>query len=196
MDCDQVFMVLTRGPFPTGEIWDEEVESPPRNMRRLLATGRGAAAGARSVSRSDSTIGKPRAARLLGRRAAGGDGRFGNEPVGRSDRAEFPSAAARSTLSDVPQVSDRRLFGRRIAGGGAGFDARGHCDRAGDSVVGVVTRDRRCLCCGRSLTPLTFGPLHGPSCRTFFFAPKTCSVCKRDVKFSVGLYRGQPCLAK
>jgi hypothetical protein len=27
MDCDQVFMVLTRGPFPTGEIWDEEVEA-------------------------------------------------------------------------------------------------------------------------------------------------------------------------
>jgi hypothetical protein len=27
MDCDQVFMILTRGPFPTGEIWDEEVES-------------------------------------------------------------------------------------------------------------------------------------------------------------------------
>lgn len=27
MDCDQVFMILTRGPFPTGEPWDEEVES-------------------------------------------------------------------------------------------------------------------------------------------------------------------------
>ena len=27
MDCDQVFMVLTRGPFPTGEPWDEEVEA-------------------------------------------------------------------------------------------------------------------------------------------------------------------------
>ena len=27
MDCDRVFMVLTRGPFPTGEIWDEEVEA-------------------------------------------------------------------------------------------------------------------------------------------------------------------------
>jgi hypothetical protein len=27
MDCDQVFMILTRGPFPTGEDWDEEVES-------------------------------------------------------------------------------------------------------------------------------------------------------------------------
>src|SRR2546429_8857942 len=27
MDCDQVFMILTRGPFPTGEAWDEEVES-------------------------------------------------------------------------------------------------------------------------------------------------------------------------
>jgi hypothetical protein len=27
MDCDQVFMILTRGPFPTGEIWDEEVET-------------------------------------------------------------------------------------------------------------------------------------------------------------------------
>jgi hypothetical protein len=27
MDCDQVFMILTRGPFPTGEIWDEEVEA-------------------------------------------------------------------------------------------------------------------------------------------------------------------------
>ena len=26
MDCDQVFMILTRGPFPTGEPWDEEVE--------------------------------------------------------------------------------------------------------------------------------------------------------------------------
>ena len=27
MDCNQVFMILTRGPFPTGEPWDEEVES-------------------------------------------------------------------------------------------------------------------------------------------------------------------------
>ena len=27
MDCDQVFMILTRGPFPTGEAWDEEVET-------------------------------------------------------------------------------------------------------------------------------------------------------------------------
>lgn len=27
MDCDQVFMILTRGPFPTGEPWDELVES-------------------------------------------------------------------------------------------------------------------------------------------------------------------------
>jgi len=27
MDCDQVFMILTRGPFPTGESWDEEVEA-------------------------------------------------------------------------------------------------------------------------------------------------------------------------
>jgi hypothetical protein len=27
MDCDRVFMVLTRGPFPTGEAWDEEVEA-------------------------------------------------------------------------------------------------------------------------------------------------------------------------
>jgi hypothetical protein len=27
MDCDQVFMVLTRGPFPTGEAWDEDVEA-------------------------------------------------------------------------------------------------------------------------------------------------------------------------
>src|SRR5918997_915126 len=26
MNCDQVFMILTRGPFPTGEPWDEEVE--------------------------------------------------------------------------------------------------------------------------------------------------------------------------
>jgi len=26
MDCDQVFMILTRGPFPTGNPWDEEVE--------------------------------------------------------------------------------------------------------------------------------------------------------------------------
>jgi len=27
MDCNQVFMILTRGPFPTGEAWDEEVEA-------------------------------------------------------------------------------------------------------------------------------------------------------------------------
>jgi hypothetical protein len=27
MDCDQVFLILTRGPFPTGELWDEEVEA-------------------------------------------------------------------------------------------------------------------------------------------------------------------------
>jgi len=27
MDCDQVFMILTSGPFPTGEAWDEEVET-------------------------------------------------------------------------------------------------------------------------------------------------------------------------
>jgi hypothetical protein len=27
MDCNQVFMILTRGPFPTGESWDEQVES-------------------------------------------------------------------------------------------------------------------------------------------------------------------------
>ena len=27
MDCDQVFVILTRGPFPTGELWDEEVEA-------------------------------------------------------------------------------------------------------------------------------------------------------------------------
>jgi hypothetical protein len=27
MDCNQVFMILTRGPFPTGELWDEEVEA-------------------------------------------------------------------------------------------------------------------------------------------------------------------------
>jgi hypothetical protein len=27
MDCNQVFMILTRGPFPTGEPWDEEVEA-------------------------------------------------------------------------------------------------------------------------------------------------------------------------
>jgi hypothetical protein len=27
MDCDQVFMILTRGPFPTGESWDEQVEA-------------------------------------------------------------------------------------------------------------------------------------------------------------------------
>jgi hypothetical protein len=27
MDCDQVFEILTRGPFPTGEAWDEQVEA-------------------------------------------------------------------------------------------------------------------------------------------------------------------------
>ncbi len=27
MDCDQVFMILTRGPFPTGETTDELVEA-------------------------------------------------------------------------------------------------------------------------------------------------------------------------
>lgn len=27
MNCDEVFTILTRGPFPTGEIWDEEVEA-------------------------------------------------------------------------------------------------------------------------------------------------------------------------
>jgi hypothetical protein len=27
MDCDQVFMILTRGPFPTGEPTDEQVEA-------------------------------------------------------------------------------------------------------------------------------------------------------------------------
>ncbi len=27
MDCDQVFNILTRGPFPTGEPWDEQVEA-------------------------------------------------------------------------------------------------------------------------------------------------------------------------
>jgi hypothetical protein len=27
MECDQVFMILTRGPFPTGEAWDEQVEA-------------------------------------------------------------------------------------------------------------------------------------------------------------------------
>ena len=27
MDCNQVFMILTRGPFPTGEAWDEDVEA-------------------------------------------------------------------------------------------------------------------------------------------------------------------------
>jgi hypothetical protein len=27
MDCNQVFMILTRGPFPTGEPWDEQVEA-------------------------------------------------------------------------------------------------------------------------------------------------------------------------
>jgi hypothetical protein len=26
MDCDQVFMILTRGPFPSGDPWDDEVE--------------------------------------------------------------------------------------------------------------------------------------------------------------------------
>ncbi len=25
MDCEQVFIILTRGPFPTGESWDEQV---------------------------------------------------------------------------------------------------------------------------------------------------------------------------
>jgi len=27
MECDQVFKILTRGPFPTGEPWDEQVEA-------------------------------------------------------------------------------------------------------------------------------------------------------------------------
>lgn len=27
MDCDQIFIILTRGPFPTGEPWDEDVET-------------------------------------------------------------------------------------------------------------------------------------------------------------------------
>jgi hypothetical protein len=27
MDCNQVFTILTRGPFPTGEPWDEDVEA-------------------------------------------------------------------------------------------------------------------------------------------------------------------------
>jgi hypothetical protein len=27
MDCEQVFVILTRGPFPTGEPWDEDVEA-------------------------------------------------------------------------------------------------------------------------------------------------------------------------
>lgn len=27
MECNQVFMILTRGPFPTGEPWDEDVET-------------------------------------------------------------------------------------------------------------------------------------------------------------------------
>ncbi|MEX0613616.1 MAG: hypothetical protein WD738_21960 [Pirellulales bacterium] len=27
MDCDQVFKILTSGPFPTGEPWDEQVEA-------------------------------------------------------------------------------------------------------------------------------------------------------------------------
>jgi hypothetical protein len=27
MDCEQVFIILTRGPFPTGESWDEQVEA-------------------------------------------------------------------------------------------------------------------------------------------------------------------------
>jgi hypothetical protein len=27
MNCDQVFAILTRGPFPTGEWWDELVET-------------------------------------------------------------------------------------------------------------------------------------------------------------------------
>lgn len=26
MDCDQVFMILTRGPFPSGDPWDDAVE--------------------------------------------------------------------------------------------------------------------------------------------------------------------------
>jgi hypothetical protein len=26
MDCDQVFMILTRGPFPAGDPWDDQVE--------------------------------------------------------------------------------------------------------------------------------------------------------------------------
>ena len=31
MDCDQVFTILTRGPFPTGEPWDEQVEAHLEN---------------------------------------------------------------------------------------------------------------------------------------------------------------------
>ena len=27
MECDQVFKILTSGPFPTGEPWDEQVEA-------------------------------------------------------------------------------------------------------------------------------------------------------------------------
>lgn len=27
MNCDEVFGILTRGPFPTGEPWDEQVEA-------------------------------------------------------------------------------------------------------------------------------------------------------------------------
>jgi hypothetical protein len=27
MECEQVFKILTRGPFPTGEAWDEQVEA-------------------------------------------------------------------------------------------------------------------------------------------------------------------------
>ncbi len=27
MDCEQVFKILTSGPFPTGEAWDEQVEA-------------------------------------------------------------------------------------------------------------------------------------------------------------------------
>jgi hypothetical protein len=31
MDCEQVFVILTRGPFPTGEPWDEDVEAHLEN---------------------------------------------------------------------------------------------------------------------------------------------------------------------
>jgi hypothetical protein len=31
MDCEQVFKILTRGPFPTGEAWDEQVENHLEN---------------------------------------------------------------------------------------------------------------------------------------------------------------------